>query len=188
MSNYAKIKNFDIADATGISVAVFLSGCDAKPKCKGCFNSSIWDKNSGIEITDAFYEEVKQYLSNKHIQNLVLLGGDPLAEWNLEATCNLINIACMLHKKIWVYTWRPFEVICQYKDIGIKDAMNMFDKNKLPYYYNTIINNIDVLVDGRFIEEQKDLTLPFCGSRNQRVIDVKKTLEQQSVVLYDDSN
>lgn len=187
MSNYAKILPFDIANAPGISVTVFLSGCDAEPKCKGCFNSIAWDKNYGTEIDNNFYEKVINMLKNEHIKNLVLLGGDSMAEWNLEATCKLIELAKYEHKNIWLYTWRPFEDICKYKSINLKKGMKLFDEgNKIPYFYNTILYNTDVIVDGRFVEEKKDLTLKWKGSSNQRVIDVKKSLSQNKVVLFED--
>ena len=72
MSKYAEIKNFDIANAPGLSVTVFLSGCDAEPKCKGCFNSIAWDKDYGIEVDNNFYEKILSMLKNEHIKNLVL--------------------------------------------------------------------------------------------------------------------
>lgn len=167
MSKYAEIKNFDIANAPGLSVTVFLSGCDAEPKCKGCFNSIAWDKNYGIEITEDFYDVIKNMLFNEHIKNLVLLGGDPLAEWNLEVTNNLIAIAKKFNKKIWLFTWRLFENIQ-------KDSIR-----------NKTLSNVDVIVDGRFIEGEKDLTLKWKGSSNQRVIDVQKSLKQGKVILYE---
>lgn len=186
MSNYSEIKNFDIANAPGISLTIFLSGCDAESKCKGCFNSIAWDKNSGKEITEEFYQDIENKLSNKYIDNLVLLGGDPLAEWNLEASLKLIEIAVRLGKKIWVYTWRPFEIVAKFKDYDNLKAEELLSTNKIPYHYKKIVNNIDILIDGRFIEEKKDLTLHWRGSSNQRVIDVKQSLINNEIILYQD--
>ena len=167
MSNYAKIISCDVVDGTNIGVSVFLSGCDATPKCKGCFNSEIWDKNEGNKIDERFYKKIQELLSNTHIKRLTILGGEPLAAYNMEATFELIKIARNMNKKIWVYTWRSFEDI-------------LIDPDRL-----FIVKYADVLVDGRFVEEQKDLTLAFRGSSNQRLIDVKKSLEQNKVVLID---
>ena len=187
MANYAKILPFDIANAPGISVTVFLSGCDAYPKCKGCFNSVAWDKDYGEELTWNVLEEVDTLLSNEHIKNLVILGGDPMAKWNLESSCRLIQIAKKNQKKVWVYTWRPFEEISKYKDMGVLTCLEITEKgNEIPFFYNKILYNTDVIVDGRFIEEKKDLTLKWKGSSNQRVIDVKKSLSQSKVVLFED--
>lgn len=187
MANYAKILPFDIANAPGISVTVFLSGCDAYPKCKGCFNSIAWDKDYGKELTWDVLKEVDSLLSNEHIKNLVILGGEPMAEWNLESSDRLIQIAKKNQKKVWVYTWRPFEDISKYKDMGVLSCVEIAEEgNKIPYFYNRILYNTDVIVDGRFVEEKKALTLKWKGSNNQRVIDVKKSLSQNKVVLFED--
>lgn len=109
-----------------------------------------------------------------------------MAEWNLESSERLIKIANKNQKKVWVYTWRPFEEIIKYKDIDVLSCLEIAEKgNIIPFFYNRILYNTDVIVDGRFVEEKKDLTLKWRGSSNQRVIDVKKSLSQNKVVLFE---
>jgi len=110
-----------------------------------------------------------------------------MAEWNLESSEKLIKIAKKNQKKVWVYTWRPFEEISKYKDMSVLSCLEIAEEgNKIPFFYNRILYNSDIIVDGRFIEEKKDLTLKWKGSCNQRVIDVKKSLSQDKVVLFED--
>lgn len=172
MSNYAKIKNFDIANGEGIGVSLFLSGCDANPKCKGCFNSEAWDFNCGQSFTQETLNEIIKLMDNPHINHLSVLGGDPMADENIQTTLLLVKTAKNKYpnKKTWLWTWRLFDSII----------------NDKTTYRREILNNIDVLVDGRFIEEQKDLTLKFRGSSNQRVINVPESLKQNKIVLYCD--
>lgn len=158
----------DIANGDGIGVAVFFSGCDANPKCKECFNSDIWDENCGQPYTTSVKWKILKMLDNPHIDHLSILGGDPMTDYNIQAVGGLVRAVKEIHpdKKIWLWTWRMFEQLKIDKDRKII----------LPY--------IDILVDGRFIEAEKDLSLPYCGSRNQRVIDVQKTLINGEIVLY----
>ena len=110
-----------------------------------------------------------------------------MAEWNLESSERLIKIANKNQKKVWVYTWRPFEEIIKYKDMGVLDCLEIAEEgNRIPFFYNRILYNTDVIVDGRFVEEKKDPELKWRGSSNQRVIDVKKSLSQNKVVLLED--
>lgn len=168
MSNYIKIKKFDIANGNGIGVSIFFSGCDKEPKCKGCFNSDAWDFNNGKPFTKEVRCELLNMLDNPHISHLSILGGEPLAKENIEDVgylCHKVKIS-FPYKKTWVWTHYLWEDL-------IKDDEN---------YY--LLKDIDILVDGEFIEEQKDLTLNWRGSRNQRVIDVQESLKQNKVVLY----
>lgn len=166
MSKIANIKNFDIANGSGIGVSVFFSGCDANPKCKGCFNSEAWDKNFGQEYTLNVEKKILELLGNPHIDHLAILGGCPLTQYNIQAVTQLITKAKNEYprKKIWLWTWRRWEDLTQ---------QEMF-----------VVKNIDILVDGRFVEREKDLTLKWRGSKNQRVISVKDTLERGEIVEY----
>lgn len=168
MSKIANIKNFDIINGSGIGVSVFFSGCDANPKCKGCFNSKIWDKNFGQKYTLKMEQKILELLGNPHISHLAILGGCPLAQYNIQVVARLITKVKNEYprKKIWLWTWRKWEDLTQ---------QEMF-----------VVKNIDVLVDGRFVEEEKDLTLKWRGSKNQRVISVQQSLAQKKVVLYDE--
>lgn len=188
MSNYAKIKNFDIANGEGISVSVFFSGCDKQPKCKGCFNSDIWNYEVGEKFTDETIEDIINKLSNPHIKSLALLGGEPMADKNVEDVLKLVKKVKseFPNKKIWLWTWRKYEsLLIQIRGIGtmgLDGKIHPFPDN----VRNSILHYIDVLVDGRFIEKEKDLTLKWRGSKNQRIIDVQQSLAQKKVVLYDE--
>ena len=170
MANYIKIKNFDIANGSGIGVSIFFAGCDMEPKCHGCFNSEAWSFDAGELFTNDTLNEVLKLVSNSHISHLSILGGEPLAEANIPAVSKLCNKVKTYYsdKKIWLWTHYKWESLIE------NEFIRVFI---LPY--------IDILVDGEFIEKEKDLTLPWCGSRNQRVVDVKESLKQSKVVLYE---
>lgn len=174
MANISKIKIFDIANGKGIRTSIFFSGCHFK--CKGCFNSEAWDFNAGEPFTVELYEyKIKPTITN-HIAGLSLLGGEPLHPKNVKDVSNLIVWfkKDFPNKNIWLWSGYRWEEL-------INRVIHDRESSK---YLTTVLTNIDVLVDGQFIEEQKDLTLPWCGSRNQRVIDVQETLKQKQVVLY----
>lgn len=168
MANYMKIKNWDVANGEGLGVSIFFSGCDKVPKCKGCFNKESWDCNAGKPFNNEAFGKIIYLMSSKQISHLSILGGEPLAKVNMVAVCNLCNIVKTLTgKKIWLWTHYKWEDLV--KDPLIKSAL-------LPY--------IDILVDGEYIEEERDLTLKWRGSKNQRVIDVEKSLNESSPILY----
>ena len=169
MANYAKIKKFDTANGEGLGVTVFFSGCDKEPKCKGCFNREAWDYNAGEPFTNDTIQEVLDMVSNPHIDHLAILGGEPLAENNIRA----VGLLCYKiksyypDKKIWLWTHYKWEELI---------------KNEL--ISTCILPYVNVLIDGEYIEEQRDLTLKWRGSKNQRVIDSRKSLEVGSAVLH----
>lgn len=169
MANYMKIKNWDTANGEGLGVSIFFSGCDKVPKCKGCFNKESWDFYNGNLFTNDTIVEVLDMMFNPHIDHLAILGGEPLADCNVVAVsrlCSQIKIAYP-NKKIWLWTHYTWEEI-------IEDN----------YTTCLIFPYIDVLVDGEYIEEQRDLTLKWRGSKNQRVIDVQKSLYKVDPILY----
>lgn len=168
MSNYSKIKIFDIANGKGIRTSIFFSGCEFH--CKGCFNRDISDFNVGNLFTREVYEKEIKPTINDHIAGISALGGEPLHPHNLPATTNLVKWfkEDFPDKNIWLWTGNTWEELMNRKDI------------------HEVLNCINVLVDGRFIEEEKDLTLKWRGSRNQRVINVQESLKQNKVVLYED--
>ena len=189
MSNYLKIKNYDIANGDGIGVSIFFSGCDKEPKCKGCFNSEAWPFEVGKKFNQDTIEYILELLNNSHINHLSILGGEPLADKNELDVLTLVKKVKehFPNKKIWLWTWRSFEslLISQYnmKIVGI-DEFNHPEiiESRSPH---EILKYIDVLVDGPFIEEEKDLKLKWKGSKNQRVIDVKKSLEKNKIELFE---
>ncbi len=163
---YAQIRKFDTANGTGIRSTLFVSGCTHK--CKGCFNQDYkhfryghpWTK----EIEDKFIEHIK----NPNVHGVTILGGEPMDQVR---DTDLKDLVCRIKEEtgqnIWIYSGYMFEEIMMHK------------KTK------EILKYCDILVDGPFIEEQKDLRLRFKGSKNQRIIDVQKTLSEGKVTLLE---
>ena len=162
--NYGIINKFDVINGNGIRVSLFVSGCHNN--CKGCFNKQSQDFNYGKKSTTETQREILLALTPIYITGISILGGEPLEPENISTVYNLCKEIKEKFptKDIWLYTGYTFENISSY----------------------LIMKYIDVLVDGKYIEEQKDLTLKWRGSKNQRVIDVKESLEQNKVVLYCD--
>lgn len=168
---YGKINTHDIANGEGVRVSLFVSGCPHK--CKGCFNPETWNYDYGEEFTVDTFKEIIEALAPEHISGLTILGGEPLAPRNiLDITALCVGIRRIYPTKtIWLYTGYVWE--------DVKDEVVYLGR----YSYTSIFDYIDVLVDGRFILEEKDISLKFRGSRNQRIIDVPKSLSSGSVVL-----
>ena len=158
--NYGKIKPVDVANGDGIRVSVFVSGCPHP--CSGCFNQELWDYDAGEPFDNETILHILDLCSKDYITGLSLLGGEPLDPNNIMQMLYLCNAfkRKFPNKDIWCYTGYKWE-----------DVKHLH-----------IMNFIDVLVDGPYIEEQKDISLPFCGSRNQRLIDVKETLKQGTII------
>ncbi|MGN1374473.1 MAG: anaerobic ribonucleoside-triphosphate reductase activating protein [Bacilli bacterium] len=158
---YNKIRKMDISNGPGIRVSIFMQGCSFH--CKDCFNSETWDFKAGKEFNDEVINKVLDLASLPHIVGLSILGGEPMHPNNREGTIKLAKAFKKRYpnKDIWVWSGYLFDEL---KDI-----------EGLSY--------IDTLVDGRFVLEQANPTLKFRGSSNQRVIDVKKSLEAGNVVL-----
>ena len=171
--NYVEIKKCDIANGVGIRVSLFVSGCTHK--CKGCFNSEAWDFNYGKPFDKDVQEKILASIDNYFIDGLSLLGGEPFEPENqIELYPFLLEFKKRFpNKTIWCYTGYLFDK----ELLGNSRANISITKDMLSL--------IDVLVDGRFIEAQKNISLQFRGSENQRIIDVKKSLEKGEVVDYD---
>ena len=185
--NFFKIDEFDSADGSGIRVGLYVSGCTHK--CKGCHSSEYWDFKSGEEFTEKHLIQLIIALSKDYIEGLSILGGDPLEKENIHQVKYIIK-ECKLnyelnHDKplnIWLWTGSTFENL-------LTQLSNDYPLQLYPDWYiddlKYILDNIDVLVDGQFIEEKKNLNLAFRGSSNQRLIDMKKTLANKRVILLD---
>lgn len=174
--NYADIKQYDIANGPGIRVSVFVSGCNHH--CKGCFNKEAWDFSYGKQLTPFIISKIISYLEPSYVKGLTVLGGEPMDPANQPEVLKLLKKVKKKYprKNIWLYTGYDFE-----KDILGKMI------NKIPET-KEILSYIDVLVDGKFVEELKDLSLRFKGSSNQRTICVQESLEKGEIVLYNFNN
>ena len=167
---YAEIKKYDIANGEGVRVSLFVSGC--RRHCKGCFNSIAWDFDYGKPFTAETEEEIFEALSPYYISGLSLLGGDPLEPENRAA---LLPFLKKFHEKfpqkdVWCYTGYTYENGTLKEDDG--EGVREF------------LREIDILVDGPFVEELKDIRLKFRGSSNQRVLDLRRTMQCGIIVLY----
>lgn len=171
----------DISNGEGLGVALFVQGCHFH--CKNCFNKETWDFDGGKELTTWDVLELLRPLTNPQYTRLSILGGEPLTKENIEgvsAICKFVK-EFIPGKKIWVYTGNKAE------DIGLDLAeySRRSRTNHLMYDCRLeILPYIDVLVDGQYIDELKDMSYPWAGSTNQRVIDVQKSLERNRVVLW----
>ena len=173
--NYADIKLFDVANGTGVRVSVFVSGCTHP--CTNCFNPDTWDFGYGKPFTDVEINHIIDSCKEDYIAGLSLLGGEPMEYVNQQGLLPLARKFKETYpdKTIWCYTGYTFET-------DLLDRMcNEWE------YTKELLSYIDVLVDGEFIDEQKDLSLRFKGSRNQRIIDVPKSLKTGTTVLWDES-
>lgn len=178
--NYGAIKKHDIANGDGVRVSLFVSGCPYH--CKGCFNPETWDYDYGQPFTTDTIYEILEALDKPYIQGLSVLGGEPLDPRNIKTVGLLLQMVRLKFgktKDVWLYTGQEF-----------KRAYNMdnggFDDMILALEYRLgggVTGLVDVIVDGPFIEEQKDPSLWFKGSSNQRIIDVKKSKKIGKVVI-----
>ena len=172
--NYGDIKNVDVANGPGVRVSIFVSGCTHH--CPGCFNPETWDFNYGKLFTDHEIDRIIELLAPPHIRGLSVLGGEPFERSNQQGLLPLLRKVKETYpqKDVWCYSGYTF-------DDQILGEM-------VPKWPETeeMINYIDILVDGEFVEDLKSLKLRFRGSSNQRIIDVKKTLESGNIVLWDE--
>ena len=172
--NYATIKNCDIANGPGVRVSLFVSGCTHH--CKGCFNREAWDFSYGEPFTRQTIDRILELLAPAYIQGLTLLGGEPFDPRNQEAVVELLREVKQRYpeKSIWAFSGYLFD-----RDI-------LSGKLGDPQITREYLSYLDVLVDGPFVEEKKNLSLRFRGSENQRLIHVPSSLAAGKVVLWED--
>lgn len=168
---YATIKNVDIANGIGVRVSLFVSGCTHH--CQDCFNEIAWDFHYGKEFTQETIDDIINALKPNHIKGLSLLGGEPMELSNQEGLLLLLRAFHKEypHKDVWCYTGYLLEDLLP----GGKVHSEITDE---------LLSYIDILVDGPFILEQKDIRLKFRGSSNQRIIDMNQTRQQKKIVLW----
>ena len=172
--NYAEIKNCDIANGPGIRVSLFVSGCTHR--CKGCFNEIAWDFNYGQPFTQETIDSILEMLAPGYIKGLTLLGGEPFEPQNQIVILDLLRQVKTKYpaKTVWAFSGYLFD-----KDI-LSGRLGPWEITR------EYLSYLDVLIDGPFVLEKKDLTLRFRGSSNQRIIDVPATLQSGEIVLWDD--
>ena len=164
--NYEKIDKCSVSNGSGVRTVLWVSGCDIH--CRNCQNPQTWDFNSGIPFTDDTMQEILCDLSKPYIKGLTLSGGHPLDPHNAPKVLEIVKRVKMIfpNKDIWIYSGYVWENII--KDETLRE----------------ILKYTDVLVDGAYIDELRDISLQFRGSSNQRIIDVPKSLEQNKVILW----
>ena len=204
--HYASIRNLDISNGEGIGVALFVQGCHFH--CYNCFNTETWDFNGGKEWTQEVKEKFLELIDRPYIKRVSILGGEPLADENLDDVLDLVTEInkrynfqkvdsanpCKMgvsedentdkirlslpNKSIWLYSGYDYQkVMRQLPNLATKENYNMYKRQQ-------IIKQCTVMVDGRYIDSQRDITLKWRGSSNQRVIDVQKSLQKGEIVLW----
>ena len=181
--HYASIRNLDISNGEGVGVALFVQGCHFH--CYNCFNTETWDFNGGKEWTQDTEDKLIELASRPYIKRLSILGGEPLADENLDGVLHLVNRfrLSLPNKSIWLYSGYTFDYIMEGIGYDENGAFFFLDNDKKRY---EIISKCDVLVDGRYIDSQRNPSKKFAGSDNQRIIEIRKSLEQNKIVLHCD--
>lgn len=161
--NYSQIRSLDIANGPGCRISLFVSGCEHR--CKNCFNPETWNFDHGKEFTDDSYEAIIELAKPDHISGLSILGGEPLHPRNRTDVLDLVKKFKEKYpnKTVWLWTGYSWEEV----------ASDLVD------------SEIDVVVDGKFVEDLKDLRLKYRGSSNQRVINLKETIRTGDLILYE---
>lgn len=169
--HYGEIKKTDIANGVGVRVSLFVSGC--RHHCPDCFNEMTWDFDYGKEYTQQTENEVVKLVSRPYIRGITLIGGEPMEKENQPHLLKLVKRikAELPQKDIWCYTGFTLEELK-----GQSRARSE--------YVDEFLSYIDVLVDGRFMKEKKNLSLRFRGSENQRLIDLQRTLRENKMILW----
>ena len=177
---YAQIRKIDISNGQGIGVALFVQGCSMR--CPNCFNPETWDFNGGKEWTEETKKQFLALVDRPYIHRISFLGGEPLAYENIIAVNELIqNIKTKFpDKKIWLYTGKTLNKLdFQQLNLYFPQFNNEFDIS-----WFSILRSCDIIVDGAYVDQLRDLTLPFRGSSNQRLIDVKETIKNKEITLW----
>ena len=205
---YAQVRSMDISNGEGIGVSLFVQGCPFNPHCKNCFNTETWDFNGGKEWTPDVKEKFLELINRPYIKRVSILGGEPLADENLDDVLDLVTEInkrynfqkvdsvnpCKMgvsedkntdeirlslpNKSIWLYSGYQWEQL-------FNDGVYL-TKECAGWKRREIIKQCTVMVDGRYIDSQRNPSKKWAGSDNQRVIDTRKSLEQNKVILYCD--
>ncbi len=172
---YGAIKYNDIANGEGVRTTLFVSGC--RNRCKNCFQQQTWAFDYGEPFTDAVMKNILESLDNDFVSGLTLLGGEPMEPENQTALLPLIREFKRRYPKktLWLFTGNLYEELTA----GVGNHYKCIPETE------ELLSYVDILVDGRFVEEKKQLGLRFRGSSNQRIIDMNKTRESGEIVIWD---
>lgn len=178
--NYAQIRSMDISNVEGIGVSLFVQGCDFH--CKNCFNSETWEFSKGQEWNDKTKNQFLKLIETPFIQRVSILGGEPLHPKNVQNVLKIVDEIRVSYptKNIWLYTGYTWEQIMHpvITDIN-SEQLKMLQMRK------ELVSKCNVLIDGRYVDELRDISLHWRGSSNQRVINVQETLKQKQIVLWE---
>lgn len=176
---YASIRELDISNGEGVGVALFVQGCHFH--CYNCFNPDTWDFNGGKEWTQDTEDKLIELANKPYIKRLSILGGEPLADENLDGVLHLVNRFRLSfpNKSIWIYSGFRWSEIFNDSVYLTKDCAG--------WKRREIVKQCTVMVDGRYIDSQRNPSKKWAGSDNQRVIDVQKSIKNQSIILYENS-
>ena len=163
---FSKIKDNDIANGLGVTMSLWTQGCPHH--CKGCFNGETWDFNAGEEFEDSDLKYILENINKNNVhRDLSILGGEPLCPENVDGVIEVCKIFKEKFPEKKIYLWTGYVV----------EGFNQKQRE--------VLNYIDVLVDGPFVQDKRNLSLMMRGSSNQRVIDVKKSLDENKIVLFE---
>ena len=192
---YASIREMDISNGEGVGVALFVQGCPFNPHCYNCFNPDTWDFNGGKEWTPEIKDKFLELIDRPYIKRVSILGGEALADENLNDIFDLISEIKRRFsdtKTIWLYTGYTLKLsklnyIDPTDNYKTKQDYNFYtteqNKNIMSnFLISEVIEKVDVVVDGRYIDSQRDISLKWRGSSNQRVISVQESLKQGKVI------
>ena len=176
--HYGAIKKFDIANGEGIRTTLFVSGC--RNRCKGCFQPETWDFTYGQPFTNETAEEIFAAMSNSSVRGLTILGGEPMEPENQRELLPFLREfkSKFPDKTVWLYTGNLYEEL----------TGKMGEHYKCIECTEELLSYVDILVDGRFVEEEKRLGLRFRGSANQRVIDMNETRKTGEITIWSGCN
>ncbi len=185
---YAQIRSLDLSNGEGIGVSLFVQGC--RFRCPNCFNPETWDFNGGKEWTEEIENKFLELAARPYIKRISILGGEPLAEANLDNVLNIVNeirLSLGDTKTIWIYSgYQWSDLWCN--EAGLQADYGLDYCNEVSINHKKrqeIVKRCNILVDGKYIDSQRDITKKWAGSKNQKVIDIQKSLQKGEVVLWD---
>lgn len=179
--NYAQMRSMDISNGEGIGVSLFVQGCDFH--CKNCFNSETWDFSKGQEWNEKTKNQFLKLVEKPFIQRVSILGGEPLHPKNVQNVLKIVDEIRVSYptKNIWLYTGYKWEEIMY---PIVTDDLNP-ERDYIIKARKELVSKCDVLIDGRYVDELRDVSLHWRGSSNQRVINVQETLKQNKIILWE---